>query len=530
MHPLLTYFLGGFSILLFGFYTTARALESLTTIRLAGILKKSTAKPYQAFLIGILFGFFMQSGSATTALLLGFVSAGLLDLTKALYVVSGAAVGATFMLQIVAFKITDYAFLLIFLGVILLVLIPSPKLKLIGQVLVGFGLVFYGLHLLLEAGNIIQGSPELLALVRSSAQNSFLALIFSTFLTALIQNGSAFIALVMSLTAGGVFSAPMAIPFVLGANLGGTALSLFSSLSASREAKRLALGYFFLKLGGVTIFMLLLNPFSELILLTTSDPSRQVVNAHSLFNLLTAFIFWFLLDYLTLLLEKIVPLKKEELKPFYLQTTTTVPAVGFELARREILRMADIIEKDLLIRLFPLLKEGKEEDWNDIMEKEKLIDYLYRTISSYLANLKSDNPHEAEEGVKLLYVANDLEHLGDIMVAISEIGKKLKQNGIDFSPEGWQDLEKMYKIVAEELKAAIKAFAEDDAEMAMTVLQHQAEVERLEKELRYAHFRRIQYDNPQSLESSAYHLDLVNNFLRVNEHSVNIAQTVLGII
>jgi len=172
MHPLLTYFLGGFSILLFGFYTTARALESLTTIRLAGILKKSTAKPYQAFLIGILFGFFMQSGSATTALLLGFVSAGLLDLTKALYVVSGAAVGATFMLQIVAFKITDYAFLLIFLGVILLVLIPSRKFKLIGQVLVGFGLVFYGLHLLLEAGNIIQGSPELLALIRSSAQNS----------------------------------------------------------------------------------------------------------------------------------------------------------------------------------------------------------------------------------------------------------------------------------------------------------------------------------------------------------------------
>jgi len=524
---------GGLGIFLFGMYYTSQGLQQLSAGRLQTILARVTQNRFLALGVGILLTLLLQSSSAATVLLVGFVSARLISLERGLIVVLGAAVGTTLTVQIIAFNLAEYALLLIGLGVIPLVFSTRNNLKQAGQILVGFGLVFFGMGLLSQSLAPLASDPAFAAFLAQLDKWPLAALLAATVFTAIIQSSAATVALAMSLATQGIISLPAAIPLILGANVGTTATALLSSLASSRDAKRLALGHFFVKAGGAALFIFLTQPFGQLVALSAVEPARQVANAHTLFNLINALLFWPVIGSLAKFLERMLPGEKEERRAEFLdRRVLEVPDLALQQARNELGRMVKILEDDLLPGLLRLVRQGSDQDLNYNLEKEKTIDFLYRAVTSYLSQMARGNLSErqAEEEVLLLYVANDLEHMGDVVVATGEIGRKLWRDNLSFSDEGWNELEEMYDQVLAEVHRAFRAFMEDDPELAVKVLKGQAEMAGLEKDLRYSHFRRVQADNSRSLESSSYHLDLVNNLFRLHGHAVSIAQTVLGII
>ena len=526
--------LGGLALFLYGMNLISTGLQKAAARQVQQLLGTVTRNRFYGMLAGLVVTIFLQTSAVTTVLLVGFVSAGLMSLGQALGVILGAAIGSTLTAQLIAFRLSDYSLWAVVAGLIPYLAARRLRWRYLGQAILGFGLIFYGAALMGTAIAPFSTIPGFTAVLQRLAAHPWMMMLAATLFTAIVQGSAAPVVVAMTLAAQGGLALEPALALVLGANLGTTATAFISSIALSREAKRVALAHFFFKLAGVLLFLPFLGLYAGLSRLTSTDVARQVANGHTLFNIINMLVFIPFTPMVGRLMERLLPDAPEEEKVAkYLDTSLlNVPELALAGVTRELLRMAGIIREEMFPRVMQPLAEREVDLLEKLRRLDGILDYLYKAIARYLANMNRDNLSEEQmvAQTRLLYIANDLEHIGDVTVEMARQWRKIETSGIEFSPEGQAELQEMFTRVKENFTFAIQAFASDDQALAARVIRGHPEILRLEKNLRYSHFQRLQRENRLSLETTSVHMELINHLLRLNIHNVSIAQAVMGII
>ncbi|HYH02178.1 MAG TPA: Na/Pi cotransporter family protein [Bacillota bacterium] len=531
----LTGLAGGVGLFVFGMQMCSEGLQKMATRRLKMLTKCLTCYPVLGLGIGALVTLALQSSSATSALVVGFISAGLITLAQALGVLLGSSVGASLTAQIIVFRTAALAPLLLFTGSGLYLFSKRLKRRNFGQAVLGFGLIFYGMSVMSTSMEPLQQNTFVTQMLIGLQDYPVLEFVVGTLITAIFQSSTAFMALLMTLATHQLIDVYSIIPFVLGAHLGGTLTGVLSSMGTpGLDSKRAAFANFGFKLINGLVFLPFYRPLTDLIRSSSADISREIANAHTLFSVVMALGFLPLVKWVAYAMERLVPEKHSTLGDASLlqEDLLKVPELAVDQAHRQTVEMGRILQEKMMQLVLPVLNLAHEETIETIKESEKAMDTLYKKISCYLAGLGNNRlPDDLmQRTIKILYTANDLEHIGDLVVSMTQIATKIEQEEVRFSEEGFAELTNMYQQIQKNFLLALQAFQMDDTELARQVIQEHPRILRLEKEFRYNHFDRMQSGNSRTMATSSAHLDLIESILRINGHSVNIAQGVLGIV
>lgn len=526
---------GGLGLFIYGMHLCSNGLQKLAGYRLKQWVKKLTGKPFCGLIVGIVVTFGLQSSSATSALLIGFVSAGLMALPQTMGVLLGSALGASLTAQLIAFKITGFALISIFSGVFLYLFSKRLRLKYIGQTVLGFGILFFGMSLMSSSMAPVRDYPVVARIMTGLEYYPVLEFLVAFLGTAIIQSSPAFLALLMTLGTHGLIGASAIVPFVLGAHLGGTVTGILLSIGVpGREAKRVAMTNFGFKLINGLAFLPFYQFLTGYVLWSSTDFSREIANTHTLFSLVMAVGFLPFGDLIAKLMKRLIP--DAEAKPgeekYLDETLLASPEMAIVQAHRQTLEMGRIIGGEMLNRVIPAVRFNGDEILEMLAQTESAVDTLYTKISRYVSALGGNNLPDVlmQRVIQILYTVNDLEHIGDIIMIITQNVRKIRAEELRFSEEGLTELEEMFNLTSAHYNQMLKAFENLDESLALRVIKEYPKIQRLEKELRFNHFDRMQSGNVKTEATSAVHLDLLESMLRIDSHTKNISQVIIGMI
>lgn len=525
--------LGGLSLFLFGMKLGSRGLQKAAGGKLRLVLSSLTRNRFVGLMVGVIVTIITQSSSATTVMLVSFADAGLLALTQTLGVILGADIGTTFTVQLIAFKIFDLAFLILTVGFLMSVGRRQGKRQDIGQIVIGFGLIFLGMKVMSEAVAPWADGGQASTFLASGRYSPWLGVLIGAVVSGLIHSGAT-IGLTISLAFQSIISLEAAIPLILGANIGTCTAALLASRGTSLEARRVAWAHTLFKICGVLLLLPFVEPFGQLIAETSSSLPRQVANAHALFNIAMALVFLPVLPFFGRLVGLLVKEGEptgEVFGPRNLdEKVLDTPALALGQATREIVRMADRVYL-MLDRTPEVLEKNDAKLRDSIIEEDDRVDLLYENITRYLTRISQEalGAEESARATSLLFVAVEIEHVGDIVSkALMAYATKKIDAGFRFSAEGSAEIRQFHERVLAQLQMAIDAFVTWDKKLAARINQSKPEIDALERKLHDSHIQRLQRGLPESLETSTVHLDLISDLRRVNFHTTNIARAVLG--
>jgi len=512
---------GGMLLLLYGIKLLNDGLQNAAGSKIRSLLRSLTSNRLAAVGGGAFITGLIQSSSATSVMLVGFVSAGLMSFRQTLAVILGADIGATLTVQLIAFHIYDYAVLLVGIGLSFTLFAKRMLFKNIGQGVLGFGFVFLSIKIMIEAMTSLQGNELFRQVFIALTDTPLIAIVLSAGITALIHSSAATMGIALVLATSGLMPLPAAIYIILGANIGTCATAFFASLHSPVEARRVAWAHLLFKVFGVLLFLPLLIPFAHLVTATTPDLTRQIANANTLFNVIMAVVFLPFIGPFSRLVMKLVPEEEEEKKvgPRYLdEHVLGTPALALGQASREALRVSDIV-REMLVDAIPVFQSDDPASIAAIKIKDNLIDLLDRNIRLYITRLSSSPITETQSrrSMAVLEISRNLENIGDIIDRnIMPLAMKRISKGITFSQEGLDEIILFHKKVIENFDTAISAFAGNDRVLADQVLRNKEELGMMERELVQAHLDRLRKGFRESIETSHIHLDLIGNLARIN--------------
>ncbi len=522
---------GSVAMLLYGIRLVAEGLELAAGGQLRAALGAVTRNRLKALATGAALTAVIQSSGATTALLVGFASAGLLRLSDTLSVILGANIGTTVTVQLLAFQVADYALALVGLGYTLLCLRRRHAVRYAGEAILGFGLIFLAIQVMGTLTAPLQESRLLAAMLVGLGDHPLLGLGVATVVTALACSSAATLGLALTLAGHGLLPLRAALPIMLGANLGTCATALVSALGANLEARRVALAHTGFKLLGVLACLPLLGPFATLVQATAASIPRQLANAHSLFNLGVALA---LLPFTAALARGLARLLPDRPgadaggRPLPAEALET-PALALALAAREALRLADRVAAMFAQALSPFTTDAL--DGTDAVEAaDDAVDRMYRRLKRYLTQLAEERLTEAQRRRQFaaLRALDNLENIGDIVVRnLMELAKKRRRLRVHFSPAGLQELTELHAAIRQNLERAVAAFGAHDRALAQEVVARKLEIRHRAQRYRQAHIDRLHAGYPESLATSEVHLDVLTNLQRISAHVTAIAYDVL---
>ncbi|MCL4517146.1 MAG: Na/Pi cotransporter family protein [Firmicutes bacterium] len=527
---------GGLGLFVYGMQMCSEGLQKMAAHRLKHLVKALTSNRVFGLLVGAVVTFGLQGSSAASALVVGLVSAEMMTLSQALGFLLGSAIGGSLTVQLIAFQITDLALALLFVGAILYLFSRRSRQKSLGQAILGFGLIFYGMFVMSSSMVPVRNYPVVAQTLVSLERYPVLEFLVALIVTAIIQSSPAFLALLMTLGGQGLIGPYAIIPFVLGAHLGGTVTGVISSLGApGRGAKRAAIANLAFKFVNGLVFLPFYRPLTRLVLLSSPNLSREIANTHTFFSLVMAIGFLPFIPRVAELMMRLMPDKHPRLGEarFLDESLLEVPELAVDQSHLQTVEMGRIVQEEMLDRVIPALRYGGNDEVIDrLTEAEQAADQLYKKISQYVTSLGSNRLSDElmHKSIQVLYVAHDLEHIGDTLMSVLQITRKIRSEELEFSQEGLEEIEAMYSPVHDNFSLALKAFETSDQALASRVIKEHPKILRLEKELRYSHFDRMQSGNEKTARTSSVHLDLIEAMLRIDSHAVNIAQVVLGIV
>lgn len=523
--------LGGLGLFLYGMNLMGMGLQKAAGDKLKKLIEVLTKNRLTGVLVGIVVTMIVQSSSATTVMVIGFVNAGLMSLSQAVGLIMGANIGTTITAQLIAFKLTDYAPLAVAIGVGIWIATSKKKNKNIAEILIGFGILFIGMDMMGDGLKPLANNP-VFADIMVSLNNPILGMLVGLGLTTVVQSSSASIGLLQALAGQGLVSMNIAFPILFGENIGTTTTALISSVGANKTAKRAAIIHFLFNLIGTIVFMTLLRaPIEWLVLkISPNDIQRQIANAHSLFNIINVIIQLPFASLLVKVAEKLVPGTDENEKQaaiFLDQRIIETPSIALGQTQKEILRMGDFVLENLSVARIALVDE-KYDRIDEVLDKEKLINKIEREITEYLVKLSnaplSDEQHKDVN--VLLNIINDIERVGDHIENIAELARYKEENSLTFTPDAKEELYEMFDKCQEVFSKAMIAYKDTDEKPARDVLILEDEVDKLEKQNRANHIDRLNKMLCQTGPGIVF-LDVISNLERVSDHSFNIAMYVL---
>lgn len=546
------YALGGLGIFLFGIKYMSEGLQTVAGTRMRQFLEKGTKTPIRGVITGALVTALIQSSSGTTVLTVGLVNAGLLNVRQAIGVIMGANIGTTMTAYLIGFKLEHYSLPIIAIGVIMLFFIKNKKVANVGQVIFGFGMLFYGMSIMGEGLKPLKDWDLFLNLMLEVQHNPLIGVFIGTVFTFVVQSSSATIGVLQGLAEQGAVTYQQAVPILFGDNIGTTVTALLASIGTTVAARRAALTHTLFNLSGTVIFLplFLLGIFPELIRLSTNyvfvllpgfegtwdtlNIRMQIAQTHGMFNITNTLIQLPLVGSLAWAVTKLVPGPEAlfSMEPRFLEPRLlTNPAVALGQATREALRLGRHARQffNQSVEFF-FNPRSKELNPMYLEQKEELINRLDADITDYLVKLSGENKLNTDQSnytTTLLQAVSDLERIGDHADNIVELTVYGVEHRINFSDEARASIRSMADLTGETLKMALKALETGDRTLARQVIKNEVIIDNLEKEFREGHIMRLNEGICTGAEGSIF-LDMLSNMERVGDHAVNIAEYVLG--
>lgn len=523
--------LGGTALLLYGVRLVGEGLQRAAGARLRHVLASLSGDRFRALAVGAGVTALLQSSSATTVMLVGFASAGLLSLRQTMGVILGADIGTTVTVQLLAFDLLALAPLIVFFGWLLTALSKGTAGH-FGRAILGFGFLFLGMKLIAD-GTVPLRANQLFADVLTALVGlPIVVLLLSAALTAAVHSSAAVIGLALSLAQAGLIPLEGAIPIIFGANVGTAGTALVASVGTNAEARRVAVAHAAFKFAGVAVFLPFSGLFVEVVRATAPDVPRQIANAHTLFNVGLAVLFLPFVDIAARVITRAIPeTRRNEIGAIYLNPQVLdTPAVALGQALREVLRMGDVVVQSLrdTIRVF---ERDDDELMRELVKRDDQIDRLEEDIKQYLIKLsgRSLTEEQSDRETALLFIIVNLEEIGDVIEKdLLELAEKKIRGHHLFSEQGWAEIKDLHAKVVENLELAMSAVATQDRAIAETVIRHKAVVNTLERRLRQAHMERLRSGLRESIDTSSIHLDVLASLKRANSLASGIAYAVLG--
>ena len=531
--------IGGLGLFLYGMQLMSEGLQQSAGERLRSILGKLTKNK----LIGVGLGTFVtsiiQSSSATTVMLVGFVNAGLITFARTIPVIFGAAIGTTITAQILAFKLDKYALLFIGIGFFVYFFFKNEKIKHIGTTILGFGILFFGMQIISDTMAPLRTyQPFIDFLIH--LKSPIIGIVAGMIFTAIIQSSSAFIGILIILAGQGMLSPEIALPLILGSNIGTTVTAIIASLNANRDSKKVALAHFFIKFAGVLIFIFLIPEWLRLVEWLNPINShdignvlpREIANAHTLFSIAITILFLPFSGLIVKILDKILP-NKETPKQFQLRYIDNLlfpsPTLSLNLIKQEILHMGEIVQNMLIDILLPFITKERNQ-LKDIREKEQQIDFLQDTIKNYLIKISQKDLSEdrLNEVFQMLFTIKELEQIGDIIsLNLYEKANQWVNNNIQFTEEGKKELVLYHLKTEKQISRALEVFNEFSLERAQAIKEKFKKYRDLAYELEKQHYERLKEHKQESIASSEIHLEVLGLLKAINTHATNIVRIMI---
>jgi phosphate:Na+ symporter len=541
--------LGGLSLFLYGMERMSDALKNVAGEKMKDILGMLSNNRIMGMITGAIVTAVIQSSSVTTVMLVGFVTANLMSLSQTIGVILGADIGTTITAQIVAFKVTKYALLLLAVGFAMLFSSSKEKIQQYGYMVMGLGMIFFGMGVMSDAMEPLRTYQPFIDLM-ASMSNPILAIIVAAIFTALIQSSSAAMGVLIVLAMQGLITLQAGIALALGANIGTCVTAGLASIGKPREAVRVAISHVLFKIIGVLILVPIIGPFAKFVVYISPSPAegltgmqaaasvlpRQVANAHTLFNVgigvlflpfitqFARFVFWLVPD-------KPLP-EIGEIQPKYLsEMLFHTPSLALDAARHEIRRMgkrADLMNSAMM----PAVLTGNKESLQAVREMDEEIDVLYKHIVNYLANVSKMtlNEYQTQKMVKLMAVVNDLENIGDVIeVNLVELGEQRIKKGFKISEATQKVINTVHVVVSDALKAAVRAVVEEDKDFAMRVISMKEDMNRLAEQADLHQVQRLVSEDSGKFEAYSVEVDIIEKLKRIYYHARRMAKTVVEI-
>lgn len=529
-------FLGGLGIFLFGIKYMGDGLQKSAGDKLRDILDRFTTNPLMGVLAGIIVTVLIQSSSGTTVITVGLVSAGFMSLRQAIGVIMGANIGTTVTAFIIGIKLGDYALPIIALGAILLFFFKNKKIHSFGQIVFGFGALFYGLELMSDGMKPLRSLEAFHDLTVSMSSNPILGVVIGTLFTVIVQSSSATIGILQGLHAQDLVDIKAALPILFGDNIGTTITAVLASIGASVAAKRAAATHVLFNLIGTAIFLILLTPFTSLILHLKSamhlNPEMTIAFAHGIFNTTNTLIQLPFVAVLAVIVTKLIPgedsfaeYKAKHLDPVFIEQS---PSIALGQAKEEIVRLGNFAIKGME-EAHQYLKTNQQKHADTALQIEDAINNLDRKITDYLVDLSTSSlsEHESEEHTALMNTIRDIERIGDHFENIIELVEYQKANKVKITDNALNDLEEMFEFTISTVKEAIHCLDQKDKEEAKDVVKREEEIDRMERKLRKQHILRMN-EGTCTGQAGIVYVDIISNLERIGDHAVNIAESVLG--
>ncbi len=529
-------FLGGLGIFLLGIKFMGEGLQKAAGDKLRDILDRWTSNPLLGVLAGMLVTILIQSSSGTTVITVGLVSAGFMTLRQAIGVVMGANIGTTVTAFIIGIDVGAYALPVLFAGVVFLFFFKNRQWQNLGQVLFGFGALFYGLELMSGGMKPLRSLEAFHDLTIEMASTPILGVVVGTLFTVIVQSSSATVGILQGLYEQGLVNLSAALPVLFGDNIGTTITAVIASIGASVAAKRTAASHVMFNVIGTIIFLILLKPFTIYIEYLTQvldlGPKMQIAFAHGTFNVVNTLIQLPFIAYIAKAVTKIVPgedtyveYKAKHLDPIFIEQN---PSIAIGQAQEEVLRMGQLAIKGLE-ESFDFLQTKASKHSEVALQLEDAINNLDKKITDYLVELsrRSLSSAESERHSLLMDTVRDIERIGDHFENIIELVDYQLANKVVISDDAMQDLEGMFNLSIKTLKDAIESLDQNDLNLAKKVKDEEDQIDQMERKLRKQHIVRLN-EGLCSGQSGIVYVDIISNLERIGDHSVNIAEAVLG--
>ena len=537
---------GGLAVFIYGMNMMSECLQKAAGEKMKVVLALLTKNPVLGVLAGALTTAVLQSSSATTVMAIGFVSAGLMTLPQAISIIFGANIGTTMTAQIIAFKISDYIFLIIFVGFLISFLSRSERIKNIGLTIFAFGLLFLGIDTMGSVMQPLANSPVFTELFDKVLDIPVLGVLTGMVMTLVVQSSSATIAVLQNFAiqpgADGVSSViglTGAIPILLGDNIGTTITAVLASIGQPRNAKRTAAAHCIFNVSGCFLFIWFIRPFAAFIqMISPKGPeveviSRQIANAHTTFNIVMTLIWTPLLFVMVKLVMRLIPDKKEgegdPAEPVYLDDRLMAqPAAALQLAAKEILHLAFLVGEQLHLTTGMVRRKEEGQPAAGIEQRERLKG-LGDKITEYLSGLFSAGvltEEQAAQTAGVMYLLGDVERMGELCADVTLAIEDRDRRKTKYSKEAMKDLEKSLKVIEDMYGAALQVLTKGDEESARKIRKKKEKVLDLDIEMRKGHMDRVS-KGKCATEMTGPLNDILHAIDRMGNCCVNIADAAL---
>ncbi len=538
---------GGLALFLFGMEQMADALKAVAGERMKTILAKLTTNRFMGAATGAFVTAVIQSSSVTTVLVVGFITAGLMSMSQSIGVIMGANIGTTITAQIVAFKVTKAALLMIGVGFSMLFASKNERTKQYGAMLMGLGLVFYGMSVMSDAMKPLRTYQPFLDMM-IQMENPIIGILIAAAFTGLIQSSSATTGIVIVMASQGFITLPAGIALAFGANIGTCVTAMLASIGKPREAVRAAIVHVMFNVAGVLVWVGFITQLADFV--TTISPSypelsgverlgaetpRQIANAHTIFNVANTVIFIWFTTQTAKLVEKLVPDRPLEEEGLIVATKyldeelLSTPSLALDRVRLEILHMGERVQ-EMMARIMPAILTGNREELQEVQRMDDQVDILYAHIVDYLGRISkvSLTDQQTAEFLRLMEAASNLENIGDVIETNLVVsGNERIDAGISISEPTQEVLTGLHKAISKAVEAAIQAVSQSNELAAQVVTSMKDEINSLTDSAAVHQAQRLVVDEPNRIPAYTIEIDIIEKLKRIYYFAKRMAKTVL---